>query len=85
VGAYQPLLRPQHVAHTAIYIYVLMLLYIYIVFPPHKKKEPEKWEPINHSCDPNTWLVGLNTYARYSVDFCFTGTEVQILTEKSVL
>jgi D-alanine-D-alanine ligase-like ATP-grasp enzyme len=26
--------------------------------------DPQKWEPINHSCDPNTWLLGLNTVAR---------------------
>jgi len=29
--------------------------------------EPSKWDPINHSCDPNTWLDGLNTYARRDV------------------
>jgi hypothetical protein len=55
----------------------LILLYLYVCVCPHtaiciyffhkKKQEPENWEPINHSCDPNTWLVGLNTYARYSV------------------
>ena len=30
-------------------------------------EEPSKWEPINHSCDPNTWLDGLNTYARRDI------------------
>jgi len=30
-------------------------------------EEPGKWEPINHSCDPNTWLHGLNTYARRDI------------------
>lgn len=29
--------------------------------------DPQKWEPINHSCDPNTWLFGLNTVARRSI------------------
>lgn len=26
--------------------------------------KPEDWKPINHSCDPNTWLVGLDTVVR---------------------
>jgi D-alanine-D-alanine ligase-like ATP-grasp enzyme len=26
--------------------------------------EPEKWMPINHSCDPNAWLEGLDLVAR---------------------
>jgi hypothetical protein len=26
--------------------------------------DPEKWKPINHSCDPNAWLNGLNLTAR---------------------
>jgi D-alanine-D-alanine ligase-like ATP-grasp enzyme len=26
--------------------------------------DPEDWRPINHSCDPNTWLRGLNLVAR---------------------
>ena len=30
-------------------------------------EEPSKWEPINHSCEPNTWLDGLNTYARRDI------------------
>ena len=28
---------------------------------------PDDWKPINHSCDPNTWLVGLNTVARRAI------------------
>ncbi len=27
-------------------------------------QEPEQWKPINHSCDPNAWLAGLNLVAR---------------------
>ena len=26
--------------------------------------DPEHWKPINHSCDPNAWLSGLNLVAR---------------------
>lgn len=26
--------------------------------------DPDEWKPINHSCDPNTWLEGLNLVAR---------------------
>lgn len=26
--------------------------------------EPEQWKPINHSCDPNAWLEGLDLVAR---------------------
>lgn len=30
--------------------------------------EPNEWKPINHSCDPNTWLDGgLNTVARRGI------------------
>lgn len=29
--------------------------------------DPEEWCPINHSCDPNTWLVGLDLVARRDV------------------
>lgn len=28
---------------------------------------PEDWKPINHSCDPNAWLDGLNLTARRSI------------------
>jgi D-alanine-D-alanine ligase len=37
--------------------------------------EPEQWEPINHSCDPNTWLEGLNVVARRMIS---AGEEVTI-------
>ena len=30
--------------------------------------DPEHWKPINHSCDPNAWLDGLNLTARRSID-----------------
>jgi D-alanine-D-alanine ligase len=26
--------------------------------------DPVDWKPINHSCDPNAWLAGLNLVAR---------------------
>jgi D-alanine-D-alanine ligase-like ATP-grasp enzyme len=29
--------------------------------------DPEQWKPINHSCDPNAWLVGLNLVARKEI------------------
>jgi D-alanine-D-alanine ligase-like ATP-grasp enzyme len=29
--------------------------------------EPEHWKPINHSCDPNAWLAGLNLVARRQI------------------
>lgn len=29
--------------------------------------EPEHWKPINHSCDPNAWLDGLNLVARRKI------------------
>lgn len=28
---------------------------------------PEDWRPINHACDPNTWLEGLNLVARRDI------------------
>lgn len=28
---------------------------------------PENWCPINHSCDPNTWLEGLDVVARRDI------------------
>ncbi len=28
---------------------------------------PEDWRPINHACDPNTWLEGLNLVARQDI------------------
>ena len=27
-------------------------------------EDPDKWLPLNHSCDPNTWLSGLDLVAR---------------------
>jgi D-alanine-D-alanine ligase len=27
-------------------------------------EDPEEWRPMNHSCDPNAWLDGLNLVAR---------------------
>ncbi len=30
--------------------------------------DPAQWRPINHSCDPNTWLDGLNLVARRAID-----------------
>lgn len=29
--------------------------------------EPSQWQPINHSCDPNGWLDGLNLVARRAI------------------
>jgi D-alanine-D-alanine ligase len=29
--------------------------------------DPEHWKPINHSCDPNAWLDGLNLTARHRI------------------
>jgi D-alanine-D-alanine ligase len=30
-------------------------------------QNPDDWRPINHSCDPNTWLQGLDLVARRDV------------------
>lgn len=30
-------------------------------------ENPENWRPINHSCDPNTWLEGLDLVARRDI------------------
>lgn len=30
--------------------------------------DPNDWKPINHSCDPNAWLEGLNLVARRPID-----------------
>ena len=30
-------------------------------------EEPERWLPVNHCCDPNTWLRGLDLVARRDV------------------
>ena len=29
--------------------------------------DPDEWKPINHSCDPNAWLEGLDLIARRSI------------------
>jgi D-alanine-D-alanine ligase len=31
-------------------------------------ENPDDWRPINHGCDPNTWLEGLNLVARRDID-----------------
>ena len=36
---------------------------VYVVWSDN----PERWKPINHSCDPNAWLDGLNLTARYKI------------------
>jgi len=28
---------------------------------------PDSWKPINHSCDPNAWVVGLDLHARKKI------------------
>jgi D-alanine-D-alanine ligase len=38
-------------------------------------EEPEEWRPINHSCDPNTWLEGLDLVARRDIS---QGEEIQV-------
>jgi D-alanine-D-alanine ligase-like ATP-grasp enzyme len=30
-------------------------------------RDPEEWRPINHSCDPNAWLDGLDVVARREI------------------
>lgn len=37
--------------------------------------DPEQWKPINHSCDPNAWLQGLNLVARRKIK---AGEEITI-------
>ena len=32
-----------------------------------RSPDPEEWQPINHSCDPNAWLDGLNVVARRDI------------------
>jgi hypothetical protein len=38
-------------------------------------EDPEEWRPMNHSCDPNAWLEGLNLVARYAIP---VGEEIRI-------
>jgi D-alanine-D-alanine ligase-like ATP-grasp enzyme len=37
--------------------------------------DPEQWSPINHSCDPNAWLDGLDLVARRPID---AGEEITV-------
>lgn len=37
---------------------------IWVTWP----EDPEAWVPINHSCDPNTWLEGLDLVARRRIE-----------------
>jgi D-alanine-D-alanine ligase len=30
-------------------------------------RDPEEWKPINHSCEPNAWLEGLDVVARRAI------------------
>jgi D-alanine-D-alanine ligase len=48
--------------------------------------DPEQWHPLNHSCDPNTWLRGLDLVTRrpvadgeeLTIDYAtFTGPELE--------
>jgi D-alanine-D-alanine ligase len=36
---------------------------VYVVW----ERDPESWKPINHACDPNAWLTGLDLVARRDV------------------
>jgi D-alanine-D-alanine ligase len=38
-------------------------------------EEAEEWRPINHSCDPNTWLEGLDLVARRDIS---QGEEIRV-------
>lgn len=37
--------------------------------------DPEQWSPINHSCDPNAWIEGLDLVARRPID---AGEEITV-------
>jgi D-alanine-D-alanine ligase-like ATP-grasp enzyme len=37
--------------------------------------DPEQWSPINHSCDPNAWLEGLDLVARKPIE---AGQEITV-------
>lgn len=37
--------------------------------------DPEQWSPINHSCDPNAWIEGLDLTARRPID---AGQEITV-------
>jgi hypothetical protein len=38
-------------------------------------RDPEEWRPINHSCDPNAWIDGLDVVARTDIR---TGDEITL-------
>ena len=38
-------------------------------------EDPEAWRPINHACDPNTWLHGLDLVARRPIE---AGEEITV-------
>jgi D-alanine-D-alanine ligase-like ATP-grasp enzyme len=38
-------------------------------------EDPEHWRPMNHSCDPNAWLEGLNLVARRDIS---RGEEIRV-------
>jgi D-alanine-D-alanine ligase len=44
---------------------------IWVIWSP----EPEEWKPMNHSCDPNAWLDGLNLVARRTI---LRGEEIRV-------
>jgi len=37
--------------------------------------DPEQWSPINHSCDPNAWIEGLDLVARRPIE---AGEEITV-------
>lgn len=42
---------------------MLMLLQTWVTW----SEDPNEWLPINHCCDPNTWLEGLDLVARRDI------------------
>ncbi|MFH1766460.1 MAG: SET domain-containing protein-lysine N-methyltransferase [Gemmatimonadota bacterium] len=38
-------------------------------------EDPEEWRPVNHSCDPNAWLSGLDVVARREIP---AGEEIRV-------
>jgi D-alanine-D-alanine ligase len=38
-------------------------------------EDPDEWRPINHSCDPNAWLSGLDLVARRTIE---AGEEIRV-------
>jgi len=44
---------------------------VWVTWPP----DPEEWRPINHSCDPNAWLRGLDVVARRAIP---AGEEIRL-------